>query len=125
VRPRRGNRGRLPRRRGVCSVVPAYGGHSCAERVIERPFASVRVILAREREQGRSFAEAWGVALASMQDAEARTIRPSTGEIWQDACEREPAKKAALVQHRGSDVVRRYRSRCEMLHWRVWIYHQT
>ena len=63
----------------------------------ERPFAPVRELMAREREQGRSFAQAWELALASMPNAEARAILESTREVCRDAYEGRPAKVAALV----------------------------
>jgi hypothetical protein len=37
-------------------------------------FAPVRSSLAREREQGRSFAQAWKVTLETVEDPEARQV---------------------------------------------------
>jgi hypothetical protein len=46
-------------------------------------FAPVRSILAREREQGQPFAEAWRVALETVEYREAREVLRATQRAWQ------------------------------------------
>lgn len=60
-------------------------------------FAPVRSILARERQQGRPFAEAWKVALKSVEDRQAREVLRATRQAWQDGYERRESKMRALT----------------------------
>ncbi len=60
-------------------------------------FAPVRSILAREREQGQPFTVAWRVALASVEDPEARNVLRETRKAWQDGYERRESKMRALA----------------------------
>ncbi len=55
-------------------------------------FAPVRKALAREREQGRSFAQAWKV-----DDRERRQVLRDTRQAWQDGYERRESKLKALA----------------------------
>jgi hypothetical protein len=60
-------------------------------------FAPVRSILAVEREQGRSFAQAWKVALEAVEDRERRQVLRDTRQAWQDGYERRESKMRALA----------------------------
>jgi len=52
--------------------------------------------LARERERGRSFAEAWEPALTAIRDGRNRDALVSTRQVWQDAYEGKPTALAVL-----------------------------
>jgi len=60
-------------------------------------FAPVRSILAAEREQGQPFSKAWKVALAAVEDREARNVLRETQKAWQDGYERRESKMRALA----------------------------
>ncbi len=60
-------------------------------------FAPVRSILAREREQGRPFSEAWKVALEAVEDRERRQVLRDTRQAWQDGYERRESNMKALT----------------------------
>ncbi len=60
-------------------------------------FAPVRNILAREREQGRPFSEAWKVALEAVEDRERRQVLHASRQAWRDGYERRESKLKALA----------------------------
>ncbi len=60
-------------------------------------FAPARGSLARQREQGRSFAQAWKVALEAVEDRERRQVLRETRPAWQDGYERRESKIAELA----------------------------
>ena len=60
-------------------------------------FVPVRSILAREREQGRPFAEAWPAALEAVEDRYDRQVLRDTQQAWRDGYERRESKMKALA----------------------------
>jgi len=60
-------------------------------------FAPVRSIVAREREQGPSFPEAWKVALEAVEDRERRQVLHATRQAWRDGYERRESKITELA----------------------------
>jgi len=66
-------------------------------RAMPSDFAPVRSILAREREQGRPFPEAWKVALEAVEDRERRQVLRATRKAWRDGYERRESKIRALA----------------------------
>ena len=53
--------------------------------------------LAREREQGQPFSQAWKVALEAVEDRERRQVLRDTRQAWQDGYERRESKMRALT----------------------------
>jgi hypothetical protein len=72
-------------------------------------FAPVRVILAREHDRGRAFAEAWELALDRVEDRELRDVLRDTRQAWRDGYERRESKmkKGARVSCTGRPVSNR------------------